>query len=148
MGGGVRGTGPAPTRLNSNPDSSTGGSFVAFEAGSFDKLRFTSTEGVAVSGMEWREDRQFLFNETGVFYKRFLSIYNSSQADKQHEPSGGIAEGLSRSFSTLRVQPVSFFSIDVNHNYFRDVPTFSAALVSTGLLDKFLFQGFSAGARV
>lgn len=146
--GAFAGTSPDPISFNYNPDRRTAGSFVAFEAGSFDKLRFTSTEGVAVSGIEWREDRQFLFNETGLFYKRFLSIYNSTQADKQHEPTGGIAQGLSRSFSTLRVQPVSFFSIDVNHNYFRDVPTFSAALVSTGLLDKFLFQGFSAGARV
>jgi hypothetical protein len=146
--GAFGGTAPDPTSFNYNPDLRTAGTFVAFEAGSFDKLRFTSTEGIAVSGIGWSENRQFLFNETGLFYKRFFSIYNATQADKQHVPTGGIEEGLSRSFSTLRVQPFSFFSVDVNHNYFRDVPTFSAALVSTGLLDKYLFQGLSVGSRV
>ena len=38
--------------------------------------------------------------------------------------------------------------MDLNYNYFRDIPTFDPTLVGTGLLDKFLFQGFSAGARV
>jgi len=146
--GAFAGTAPDPTSFNYNPDRRTAGSFVAFEAGSFDHLRFTTTEGIAVSGIEWREDRQFLFNETGLFYKRFLSIYNASQADKQRTPTGAIEQGLSRSFSTLRLQPVSFLSFDLNHNYFRDVPTVNASLVSTGLIDKFLFQGLSAGARV
>jgi hypothetical protein len=146
--GGFAGTSPDPTGFNYNPNLRTAGTYIAFEAGSFDRLRFTSTEGVAVSGIDWKENRQFLFNETGLFYKRLFSIYNASQADKQHLPMGSIEKGLSRSFSTLRVQPASFFSIDVNHNYFRDVPTFSAALISTGLVDKFLFQGLSAGMRV
>jgi len=146
--GAFAGTAPDPTSFNYNPDRRTAGSFVAFEAGSFEGLRFTTTEGVAVSGIGWKEDRQFLFNESGLFYKRLFSIYNASQADKQRLATGGTTQGLARSFSTLRIQPVSFLSFDVNHNYFRDVPTFSAALVSTGLLDKFLFQGLSAGARV
>src|SRR5581483_10723279 len=42
----------------------------------------------------------------------------------------------------------SRIEFDVNHTYFRDVPTFDATLISTGLLDKYLFQGFSAGTRV
>src|SRR5262249_15347901 len=131
-----------------NPDRRTAGSFVAFDAGSFDSLRFTTTEGIAVSSIGWREDRQFLFNETRLYYKRFFSVYNATQADKQRRPDGGIEQGLALSFSTLRLQPVSFLSFDLNHNYFRDVPTFSSSLVSTGLLDKFLFQGLSAGVRV
>jgi hypothetical protein len=146
--GAFAGSSPDPTSFNYNPDLRTAGSFVAFEAGSFDGLRFTSTEGIAVSGIEWAENRQFLFNETGLFYKRFLSIYNATQADKQRLPSGGIEQGLGRSFSTLRLQPWKFISFDVNHNYFRDVPTFSTSLISTGLVDKFLFQGLSAGARL
>jgi hypothetical protein len=146
--GAFAGTDPDPTSFNYNPDLRTAGSFVAFEAGSFDSLRFTSTEGIAVSSIEWAENRQFVFNETGLFYKRYLSIYNATQVDKAHLPTGGLTEGLSRSFSTLRVQPFSRFSIDVNHSYFRDVPTFSAALISTGLLDKYLFQGLSVGSRI
>ena len=142
------GTTPDPASFDYNQDRRLAGSFVAFEGGSFDRLRFTSTEGIAVSAIEWREDRQFIFSENGLFYKRFLSIYHSAQADKQRLPTGGTTEGLSRSFATLRIQPFSRLSFDVNHNYFRDVPTFDANLVGTGLLDKFLFQGLSAGARV
>ncbi|MBZ5531262.1 MAG: hypothetical protein LAO20_07515 [Acidobacteriia bacterium] len=142
------GTTPDPASFDYNQDRRLAGSFVAFEGGSFDSVRFTSTEGIAVSAIEWREDRQFIFSENGLFYKRFLSIYHSAQADKQRLPTGGTTDGLSRSFATLRIQPFSRLSFDVNHNYFRDVPTFDANLVGTGLLDKFLFQGLSAGARV
>ena len=142
------GTAPDPASFNYNPNLRTAGSFIALEAGSFDGLRFTSTEGIAVSAIEWRENRQFLFSENGLFFKRFFSIYHSAQADKLRLPTGGTTEGLARSFATLRVQPFSRFSIDVNHNYFRDVPTFDASLVGTGLLDKFLFQGVSVGGRL
>ena len=38
--------------------------------------------------------------------------------------------------------------LDFNYNYFRDIPTFDPTLIGTGLLDKFLFQGFSAGGAV
>jgi len=142
------GTTPDPTSFDYNPDRRTAGTFVAIEAGSFDKVRFTSAEGIGVSALEWRADRQFVFSENGFFIKRFLSIYHSAQADIQRLPTGGKVEGLNRSFATLRLQPFSRFSIDVNHNYFRDVPTFDPSLVGTGLLDKFLFQGISVGSRL
>jgi hypothetical protein len=142
------GTTPDPTSFDYNPDRRMAGTFVAFEAGSFDKVRFTSAEGIGVSALEWRADRQFVFGENGFFIKRFLSIYHSAQADIQKLPTGGTVEGLNRSFATLRVQPFSRFSVDVNHNYFRDVPTFDPSLVGTGLLDKFLFQGISVGSRL
>ena len=38
--------------------------------------------------------------------------------------------------------------IDLNHTYFRDLPTFDPTLIGTGLLDKYLFQGFTVGGRV
>ncbi|MBZ5524474.1 MAG: hypothetical protein LAP21_19725, partial [Acidobacteriia bacterium] len=146
--GAFGGTAPDPTSFDYNPDRQTGGTFIAFEGGSFENVRFTSTEGVAVTGIDLREDRQFVFTENGIFFKKFLSIYHSAQADRQRLPLGGTTEGLSRSFATLRIQPFSRLSFDVNHNYFRDVPTFDPLLVGTGLLDKFLFQGFSVGARL
>jgi len=46
------------------------------------------------------------------------------------------------------VQPFSRIEFSANHTYFRDIPTFDPQLVSTGLLDKYLFQGFSGGVRV
>jgi hypothetical protein len=38
--------------------------------------------------------------------------------------------------------------LDFNYNYFRQIPTFDPSLAALGLLDKYLFQGFSAGGRV
>jgi len=88
------------------------------------------------------------FFENGVSYKRYLSIYHSLQADS---PRGNPAvaapgAGISRSFLTVRVQPAPRIDFDFNHTYFRDIPTFDPQLVGTGLLDKYLFQGFSVGA--
>jgi hypothetical protein len=63
----------------------------------------------------------------------------------------GIVDGgasISRSFLTVRLQPASWLSFDVGHNYMRNVPTFDTILLSTGLLDQYLFTGFSGGARV
>jgi hypothetical protein len=48
----------------------------------------------------------------------------------------------------MRWSPVQRLQFDFNHTYFRNIPTFDPALIGTGLLDKYLFQGFSGGARV
>jgi hypothetical protein len=39
-------------------------------------------------------------------------------------------------------------SFDLYHNFFRDVPTAATTIVGTGLVDKLLFQGISAGTHV
>ena len=144
------GSTPDPTSWDYNPDRRIGGTFLNLEGGSFDSLRFTSTTGIALSTLKWQVDRPFVFFESGLYYKRYISIYDSTQADNPRPMPGITAPGpgLNRNFLTLRVQPHERISFDVNHNYFRDVPTFSTALISTGLLDKYLFQGLSTGARV
>jgi hypothetical protein len=38
--------------------------------------------------------------------------------------------------------------LDMTDTYFRDIPTYDSALVGTGLLDKYLFQGLTGGARI
>jgi hypothetical protein len=48
----------------------------------------------------------------------------------------------------VRFQPHRIITFDVTENYFRNIPTFDARLISTGLLDKVLFQGLSGGARL
>jgi hypothetical protein len=48
----------------------------------------------------------------------------------------------------VRFQPHQRIEFDANYNCFRDVPTFDPALIGTSLLDKYLFQGFSGGARL
>jgi hypothetical protein len=144
------GSTPDPTSWSFNPDRRIGGTFVNFEGGSFDNYHLTTTSGVGISTLKWKIDRPFIFFENGISYKRYLSIYHSLQADS---PSGNPAvpapgPGLSRSFLTLRLQPRDRIEFDLNHTYFREIPTFDPQLIGTGLLDKYLFQGFSAGTRV
>jgi len=144
------GSTPDPTSWNYNPDRRIGGTFVNFQGGDFDAFHYTSTTGFGISTLKWKIDRPFVFLENTFSYKRYLSIYHSLQADS---PAGNPAvpapgPGISRSFLTFRIQPHPRLEIDFNHNYFRDVPTFDPQLIGTGLLDKYLFQGFSAGARV
>jgi hypothetical protein len=146
------GTTPDPSSWNYNPDRRMAGAFVNFEGGSFESTRYTSTFGAGWSSLGWRTEKQFFFMENGIFYKQYLSIYHSLQADNPRiqTPTGLTTNtaGLSRSFLTFRVQPVPRFSFDINHNYFRDFPTFDPRLVGTGLVDKLLFQGLSVGTRL
>jgi hypothetical protein len=58
-----------------------------------------------------------------------------------------VGAGISRSFFTFRVQANSRLAFDFNHSYFRDIPTYDPQLVGTGLLDKYLFQGFNGSIR-
>jgi hypothetical protein len=144
------GSTPDPTSYSYNPDQEIGGAFINFDGGDYDRWKYTSTSGVGISALKFSINRPFVFFENGIFYKRYFSIYDSLQADS---PKGNSAvpapgPGLSRNFLTVRLQPHPRVELTFNENYFRDIPTFDIALVGTGLLDKYLFQGFSAGARV
>ena len=144
------GSSPNPTSWNYDPNRRIGGAFVNFEGGTFDNIRYTSTSGFGLGLLKWNIDRPFVFFENGIFYKRYLSIYHALQADS---PSGNPqvaapGAGISRSFLTVRLQPTTRVEFDLNHTYLRDIPTYDASLVDTGLLDKYLFQGLSGGVRV
>lgn len=144
------GSTPDPSSWDYQANRAIGGAFVNFEGGEFDGFHYSSTAGAGVSMVNWAVDRPFIFFEDSVSYKRTIAIYESAQLD---DPSGNAATpspgpGLGRNFFTLRVNPHPRVELDFNYNYFREVPTFDTTLVGTGLLDKFLFQGFSAGGRV
>ena len=144
------GSTPDPSSWDYQPNRAISGAFVNFEGGEFDGLHYSSTTGGGVSMVNWAVDRPFAFFEDSVSYKRDIAVYESAQIDS---PAGNSATpapgwGLGRNFFTLRVNPHPRVELDFNYNYFRDVPTFDPTLVGTGLLDKFLFQGFSAGGRV
>jgi hypothetical protein len=144
------GSTPDPTSWNYNPDQRLGGTFVNFEGGSFDHAHYSSTSGVGVSLLKWQSQRPFVFFEDTVTYKRVFSIYHSLQADR---PRGNPAvptpgAGISQSFLTARLNPVPRIELSLNHTYFRNIPTFDPTLIGTGLLDKYLFQGMSAGVRL
>jgi hypothetical protein len=144
------GSTPDPSSWDYSPNRVIGGAFINFEGGEFDGFHYSSTSGAGVSMVSWQVDRPFIFVEDSLSYKRDIAIYESAQLD---DPRGNSATpspgpGLGRNFTTLRVNPHPKVEIDFNYNYFRDIPTFDANLVGTGLLDKYLFQGFSAGGRV
>jgi hypothetical protein len=144
------GSTPDPTSWNYTPGRNIAGAFANFTGGSYDAFRYFSTVGGAASTINGQFDRPFVFFENNLSYKRLLSFSSSVQADKppgnQAVASPGV--GLARAFLTARFQPRERISFDANYNYLRDIPTFDSALVGTGLLDKYLFQGFSGGARV
>ena len=144
------GSTPDPTSWSYNPNRRLMGGFVNFEGGSYDDVRYTSTSGIGINMLGWSIDRPMVFFENGISYKHYLSLYHSLQADSPHGNPAVSAPGagISRSFFTLRLQPAERVSFDFNHTYFRDLPTYDPQLIGTGLLDKYLFQGFSVGARV
>jgi len=144
------GSTPDPSSWDYSPNRVIGGAFINFEGGQFDGFHYSATSGGGVSMVSWQVDRPFIFVEDSLSYKRDIAIYESAQLD---DPRGNSATpspgpGLGRNFTTLRVNPHPKVEIDFNYNYFRQVPTFDPNLVGTGLLDKYLFQGFSAGGRV
>ncbi|HUM06777.1 MAG TPA: AMIN domain-containing protein [Terriglobales bacterium] len=155
------GSTPDPTSYSYDPNREIGGGFVNFDGGSYDDLHYTSTFGGGIKMDKWSIDRPFVFAENGIFFKRIFSIYQAAQLDSApgysyqtndtppvtaYQPGTGF--GIGRSFLTLRVQPHARVEFSFNHTYFRDLPTFDPTLIGTGMLDKYLFQGFSAGTRV
>ena len=144
------GSTPDPSSWDYSPDRVISGTFINFEGGQYDALHYSSTAGAGISMVNWAIDRPFVFFEDSISYKRNIAIYESAQLDSPRGNSVTPAPGagLGRNFFTFRVDPHPRVELDFNYNYFRDVPTFDPNLVGTGLLDKYLFQGFSAGGRV
>jgi hypothetical protein len=144
------GSTPDPSSWDYSPNRVISGAFFNFEGGEYDGFHYSSTSGAGVSMVNWAVDRPFVFFEDSVSYKRTIAIYESAQLDdpKGNSVTPSPGPGLGRNFFTFRVNPLSRVELDFNYNYFRDVPTFNTTLVGTGLLDKYLFQGFSAGGRL
>ena len=144
------GSTPDPSSWDYSPNRVISGAFVNFEGGEFNGFHYSSTAGGGVSMVNWAIDRPFAFVEDSLSYGRTFAIYESAQVDNPVgntvTPSPGW--GFGRSFSTVRINPVSRVELDFNYNYFRQIPTFDPNLAALGLLDKYLFQGFSAGGRV
>ncbi len=144
------GSTPDPTAWNYDPNRRIGGAFVNLQGGSFENFWYSSTAGGGMSFLGTTIDRPFVFTENTFSYKRVFSLYHSMQLDhpKTNPGAAPVSTGLGQSFLSARFTPVRRITFDLNHTYFRDVPTYDPQLVGTGLLDKYLFQGFSAGARV
>ena len=147
------GSTPDPTQWNYNPGREIGGTFLNLESGDFNTAHLSTTVGVAISDIHWKPDRQFAFFETTFFYKHAFSSYDAAQGDLVRPitttgPPPPKSASLTQNFVTLRLLPYSRISFDVNDTYFRNPPTFAPQLVSTGLVQNYLFQGLSGGVRV
>jgi hypothetical protein len=144
------GSTPNPAAWNYDPNRQMFGTFVAYEHGSYETVRFASTAGAAITRSHWKPERQFLFFENTVSMGTKFSIYHDVEVDRlagSLTSDGRNPVRLARSFLTMRIQLLKPLSLDFGHNFFRDVPTFDTRLLGTGLLDQFLFQGFSGGLR-
>ena len=141
---------PDPTSWNYDPSRRMAGAFVSYDGGSFDSVKWSTTTGFGVNLQGFQVNRPFVFGENTVSYKRVFSLYHSFQLDRpKSDPTlPAVNVGLGRSFFSMRIQAHPRVSFDINHTYFRDLPTFDPQLVGTGLLDKYLFQGLSGGVRV
>ena len=145
------GSTPDPTSWNYNAQRKMLGSFVNFENGSYEGFHSSSTTGVAVSRIGWKPDREFVFFENSLSWKRIVSVYHELEADQVHASpiaAASLSPGISKSFLTFRLEPSKYVEFDLSENYFRDFPTFDPRLLGTGLLDKYLFQGLSGGVRL
>jgi hypothetical protein len=133
------------------PNQRIGGVFTNFEGGDYDRFHFSSTTGTALTSVQWKLDRPFVFFENEFSYRGKVSAYHSLIVDSpQGVSTNGIrpGAGVSHSYFTLHYQPRSAVSFDLYHNFFRDVPTAVTTIVGTGLVDKLLFQGISAGTHI
>lgn len=144
------GSTPDPASWDYNPSQAISGAFVNFEGGEYNAFHYSTTTGAGLNMIHWAPNDPFLFFEENVSYKRTFAVYESAQVDSPkgntQTPAPGI--GLGRNFFNLRINPHPRIELDANYNYFRQIPTFDPTLIGTGLLDKYLFQGFSAGGRV
>jgi hypothetical protein len=144
------GSTPNPTAWNYDPNRQMFGTFVAYQHGSYEGMHYSSTAGAAITRSHWKPERQFLFFENTISKGTRFSIYHDLEVDRLASPltsDGRNPVRLARSFLSVRIQLLKSLSVDFGHNFFRDVPTFDTRLLGTGLLDQFLFQGFSAGLR-
>lgn len=144
------GSTPDPTAWNYDPQRRIGGAFFNVHGGSFETFHFSSTAGAGLAMQGWKTDRPFTFTENTFSYKRYFTVFEALQVDRpRSNPSTApVGTGLGESLLSVRVQVHPRVALDLSDTYFRDVPTYDPALVGTGLLNKYLYQGINGGARV
>jgi hypothetical protein len=105
---------------------------------------------LAATSIQWHIAREFAFFENMLSLGRSFSVYSSIQADGGRTAFAGASysTGLTQSFTSVRYQASKLLTFNLNHNYLRNLPTFDPVLISTGLLDQYLFQGLSGGVRL
>ncbi len=150
--GAFAGSAPDPSSWSYNPDQQIAGTFISVENGDFDHVHYLSTAGIAINTINFRVSRQFAFFENNMNWKRYITFYNSMQFDtartSPYVDGGSNPTGITQTYNSLHFQPIKLVTFGVNYNYFRNLPTFDPLLIGTGLVDRYLFQGFSGDVRL
>ena len=150
--GAFAGSTPDPTSWSYNPNQQIVGSFVSVEDGDFNHFHYLSTAGLAMNTINLRVSRQFAFFENNFNWKRYIAFYNSMQIDaartSPYVGGGSNPTGITQTYNSLHFQPIKLITFGVNYNYYRNLPTFNPLLIGTGLLDNYLFSGFSGDVRL
>ncbi|MBN9658157.1 MAG: hypothetical protein J0H49_08255 [Acidobacteria bacterium] len=144
------GSTPDPSQWNYDPNRQMLGTFLNAQRGNYESARWSGTLGVAITRVRWRPERQFLFAENSIFVGTKFTLLHTMEADQRNPKlfNGQTGLQLTRSFTSARFQPHRRVTFDLSHNHLRGTPTFDVRLLGTGLLDNFLFQGFSGGIRL
>ena len=144
------GSTPDPTAWDYDPQRRIGGFLFNAHGGSYEHLHYSNTAGFGIELLKWTINRPFFFTENTFAFKRYVSVYESLQIDRPtaNPSTPAVSVGLGQSLFSLRVQVHPRIALDLTDTYFRDVPTYNASLVGTGLLDKYLYQGINGGARI
>jgi hypothetical protein len=127
-----------------------GGGYFNIHGGSYETFHYSTSAGGGINLQSWSVQRPFLFTESDFTYKKYVSVYQAMQIDKPTANPGAppVGLGIGESLITARFQVHPRVMLDVSDTYFRDVPTYDAVLVGTGLLDKYLYQGLNGGVRL
>jgi hypothetical protein len=143
------GSTPNPTAWDYDPQRRIGGSFFNVHGGSYERFHFSTTTGLGIALLNWKTDRPFAFTENSLSFKRYFTLFEAMQVDRPspNPSTPAVGVGVGESLVSLRVQVHPRVAIDVSDTYFRDVPTYDPALVGTGLLDTYLYQGVNGGVR-
>ena len=145
------GSTPDPSSWDYSPNRVISGAFINFEGGEYDRFHYSSTSGAGVSMVSWASRpavhlfRRFAFVTSATLPS--TSRHNwTTPGEYGHTVPGARpgtqlfhAAGESAPAGRIRSSTTTIFAIS------RRLIT---NLVGTGLLDKYLFQGFSAGGRV
>ena len=126
--GAFAGSTPDPTAWNYKPNRQIAGVFANTEIGKFENVRITTTVGLAVTRLSWKAERQFAFTESSFSYKQcpvVLSQPRSRSAGARPPGQHGKRSDHQHAASSLPASNrVSWLTLDLNHNYFRTIPTF------------------------
>ena len=127
------------------------GTFVAFEAGSYEKQKLSSTLAVSASYEAGEINREFLYLSNNYYLKNRLTLYQSVEVDINREWRKS-SEGSSLSFTnffmnanlTLHENANMYFGFDARRN----IRVYTYFNLADSLFDNRVHKGLNSGIRL